>query len=291
MTRHASYSIEFFPPRDAKGSARLDKARLALADLSPEFFSVTFGARGTTQSGTWETVRDTARATGIAAAPHLSCIEATEESLTRLLNTYAEAGVERIVALRGDLPPDTHNPGVFQNANELVAFIRKHYGDRFHLEVAAYPEYHPDSPSPTADLDNFVHKVKAGADSAMTQYFYNADAYFRFVDAVAARGVDIPIVPGIMPLTDFALISRFSDACGAEIPRWIRRPMEAYGDDTESIRAFGRDVVARLCEQLLAGGAPGLHFYSLNKATETTWLWEELGLPTGNGKGKAAVSA
>lgn len=280
MTRHQSYSIEFFPPRGAKAAQRLHEARGRLARLSPEFFSVTFGAGGTTRSGTWETVRDTMQATHIPAAPHLSCIEGTHESIGALLDNYAASPVDRIVTLRGDLPPGMEKPGVFHHASDLVAFIRQRHGDRFRLEVAAYPEYHPETPSADADLAHFVNKVRAGADSAMTQYFYNADAYFRFVDAVTARGVDIPIVPGIMPLTSFAQIARFSDACGAEIPRWIRRPMETFGDDAASIRAFGRDVVARLCEQLLAGGAPGLHFYSLNQATETEWLWRVLNLPT-----------
>ncbi len=280
MTQRASFSIEFFPPKGPKGAARPDAARAALAELAPDFFSVTFGAGGTTRSGTLETVRETMQRTGIAAAPHLSCIEGTKASIGDLLDAYAETGVNRIVALRGDLPDGLDKPGVFNYANELVAFIKDRHGDAFHLEVGAYPEYHPEAPSPGADLDNFVRKVEAGADSAMTQYFYNADAYFRFVDAAAARGVDIPIVPGVMPITDFGQVARFSDACGAEIPRWIRRPMEAFGDDKAAVQDFGRDVVARLCEQLLAGGAPGLHFYSLNKAEPTRWLWQELGLPT-----------
>lgn len=287
MTQRPSYSIEFFPPRGPKGARRLDTARRKLADLSPAFFSVTFGAGGTTRSGTWDTVRETMRATGVPTVPHLSCIEGTEESLATLLDTYAASTVDRIVTLRGDLPAGMRFPGVFHHANELVSFIRKHHGDRFHLEVAAYPEYHPEAPSAKVDVDNFVRKVEAGADSAMTQYFYNADAYFRFVDAVAARGVDIPIVPGIMPITDFVQVARFSARCGAEIPRWLRQPMEGFGDDKVSMKAFGRDVVARLCERLLAGGAPGLHFYSLNKAAEVRWLWHELRLPTH----AAAVSA
>lgn len=280
MTRRNTFSIEFFPPRDPKGDARLHRAREQLAQLAPAFFSVTFGAGGTTRSGTWKTVRETIQATGIPAAPHLSCIDGTETSVGAMLDTYAASSIDRIVTLRGDLPDGVKQPSVFHNASDLVAFIRERYGDRFHLEVAAYPEYHPAAPSTRADLDYFARKAQAGADSAITQYFYNADAYFRFVDAIAARGVDIPIVPGIMPLTDFVQIARFSDACGAEIPRWIRRPMEAYGDDKASIQAFGRDVVARLCQQLLAGGAPGLHFYSLNKATEVEWLWQALNLPT-----------
>lgn len=279
MTRRNAFSIEFFPPQEPKAARLLRRTRERLARLSPAYFSVTFGARGTTRSGTWETVRETMQATGVATAPHLSCIDSTTASLGAMLDTYADSPVDRIVALRGDLPAGMATPGVFQHASDLIGFIRERHGNRFRIEVAAYPEYHPQAPSPAADLDYFVRKVEAGADSAITQFFYNADAYFRFVDAVAARGVDIPIVPGIMPLTSFARIARFADACGAEIPRWIRQPMEAYGDDKASIQAFGRDVVARLCQQLLAGGAPGLHFYSLNRATETQWLWQALNLP------------
>lgn len=275
-----SFSIEFFPPKGPKGAQRLDAARGKLATLNPDFFSVTFGAGGTTRSGTLETVKRSVQTTGIPTAPHLSCIEGTRTSISELLDSYKAAGVKRIVALRGDLPDGMDKAGEFEYANELVAFIRARHGDDFHIEVGAYPEYHPQAPSPAADLDNFVRKVDAGADSAMTQYFYNADAYFRFVDAVAARGVHIPIVPGVMPINDFGQIARFSDMCGAEIPRWIRKPMEAFGDDLASAQDFGRDLVARLCEQLLAGGAPGLHFYSLNKAEPIGWLWHELGLPT-----------
>ena len=279
-----SFSIEFFPPKGPKGAARLDKARAELATLGPDFFSVTFGAGGTTRSGTLETVQQSMESTGIAAAPHLSCIEGTYESIDELLDNYKSAGVDRIVALRGDLPEGMDKPGVFSYANELVAYIKERHGDDFHLEVGCYPEYHPQAPTPADDVDNFVRKVNAGADSAMTQYFYNADAYFNFVDEVTARGVDIPIVPGIMPITDFGQVSRFSAMCGADIPRWIRQKMEGYGDDKASVQAFGHEVVTRLCEQLLAGGAPGLHFYSLNKAAPTVALWRDLGLPVPQGR-------
>jgi len=276
----SSYSIEFFPPKGPKGEARLDDARATLAELGPDFFSVTFGAGGTTRSGTLATVQRCMETTGIPAAPHLSCVEGTRESIGELLDNYKQAGVDRIVALRGDLPDGMDKPGEFNYANELVEFIKDRHGNDFHLEVGAYPEYHPDANTPSEDVDNFVRKVNAGADSAMTQYFYNADAYFNFMEEVTAKGVDIPVVPGIMPINNFDQVSRFSAMCGADIPRWIRQKMESYGDDTESVQAFGKDLVARLCEQLLAGGAPGLHFYALNKAEPTTWLWHELGLPT-----------
>ena len=277
---HNAFSIEFFPPKGPKAAARLDKAMDELAALEPAFFSVTFGAGGTTRSGTLDTVRRVMDRTGVAAAPHLSCIEGTHESIGDLLDAYKSAGVDRIVALRGDLPEGMDRPGVFRHANELVAHIKNRHGNDFHLEVAAYPEFHPQADSAADDIDNFVRKVEAGADSAMTQYFYNADAYFNFMDEITARGVDIPVVPGIMPLNNFAQISRFSAMCGADIPRWIRQKMEGYGDDKASIEAFAQDVVAHLCQQLLAGGAPGLHFYSLNRTEPVRWLWAELGLPT-----------
>ncbi|MES1956540.1 methylenetetrahydrofolate reductase [NAD(P)H] [Salinisphaera hydrothermalis] len=276
---HNDFSIELFPPKGPKGDARLTEALEALAELHPAFFSVTFGAGGTTRSGTLDTVRKAMKITGRPAAPHLSCIEGTRESIGELLDSYKAAGVKRIVALRGDLPDGMDKPGVFNYANELVAFIKERHGNDFHLEVGAYPEYHPAAASPAEDVDNFVRKVKAGADSAITQYFYNADAYFNFCDEVAARGVDIPIVPGIMPITDFGQISRFSAMCGADIPRWVRQKMESYGDDTASVQAFSRDLIGRLCERLLAGGAPGLHFYALNKAEPTATLWHDLKLP------------
>lgn len=284
-----SFSIEFFPPKGPKGAARLDKARETLAGLGPDFFSVTFGAGGTTRSGTLETVKRSMASTGIATAPHLSCIEGTHESIDALLDGYKAAGVNRIVALRGDLLEGMDKPGVFEYANELVEHIKQRHCDDFHLEVAAYPEYHPQAPSPADDVNNFVRKVNAGADSAMTQYFYNADAYFNFMEEVTAQGVDIPVVPGIMPITDFGQVSRFSAMCGADIPRWVRQKMESYGDDKASVKAFGHELIARLCEQLLAGGAPGLHFYSLNKAAPTAGLWRDLGLPVPQRSSSAAV--
>ncbi|RJS94354.1 methylenetetrahydrofolate reductase [NAD(P)H] [Salinisphaera sp. Q1T1-3] len=276
---HNDFSIELFPPKGPKGRARLESALAELGGLNPAFFSVTFGAGGTTRSGTLDTVELAMDITGRPAAPHLSCIEGTRESIEELLDNYKAAGVSRIVALRGDLPEGMEKPGVFNHANELVSFIKERHGDDFHLEVGAYPEFHPAAASPETDIDNFVRKVRAGADSAITQYFYNADAYFNFVDEVAARGIDVPIVPGIMPINDFGQISRFSAMCGADIPRWVRQKMEGYGDDTASVRAFGRELVYNLCEQLLAGGAPGLHFYALNKAEPTATLWHDLKLP------------
>lgn len=274
-----NYSVELFPPKGSKGEARLRETLTHLADLQPAFFSVTFGAGGTTRSGTLETAKTAAAITGRPAVPHLSCIEGTKTSISDILDKYSAAGVKRIVTLRGDLPEGMEKPGVFNHASELVAFVRERHGRDFHLEVAAYPEFHPEAASPNADLDNFVRKIEAGADSAITQYFYNADAYFNFCEEVAAKGIDVPIVPGIMPINDFTQISRFSAMCGAGIPRWIRQKMEAYGNDLTSVRAFGLEVVARMCERLLAGGAPGLHFYSLNKHELTTALWHDLNLP------------
>lgn len=276
-----SYSFEFFPPKGPKGAKRLDEARRELAALGPEFFSVTFGAGGTTRSGTLETVKETMDATGIQAAPHLSCIEGTRESIREMLQTYKEAGVDRIVALRGDIPEGMESPGEFSYANELVAFIREEFGDTFHLEVGAYPENHPETPDPDEDIDNFVRKVEAGADSAMTQYFFNIEAYFDFVDRVEAKGVDIPIVPGIMPIPNWSQIEKFSAMCGADIPRWVARRMAAYeaAGDQESVISFGTDVVTRLSEQLLEAGAPGIHFYALNRAEPTATIWRNLDLP------------
>ena len=261
-------SIEFFPPQTPEGVEKLRAVREELAVLKPAFFSVTFGAGGSTRERTFSVVKEIA-AEGFDAAPHLSCVGSTRQNIRDILNDYRSAGIRRIVALRGDLPSGTAEAGEFRYANELVEFIRKETGDHFHLEVAAYPEWHPQARFPSDDLTNFVRKVKAGADSAITQYFYNADAYFHFVDEVRARGVDIPIVPGIMPIASFSKLARFSDACGAELPRWMRRKFEGLGDDTDAIRAFGLDVVTELCERLLAGGAPGLHFYSMNQSALT----------------------
>ena len=271
-----NYSIEFFPPKTPEGIDKLHLAQAQLAkEMQPEFFSVTFGAGGSTRERTLETVLEIQRQ-GYEAAPHLSCIGATRADIRAILDTYKQHGICRIVALRGDLPSGMAEPGELRYASELVEFIRAETGDAFRLEVAAYPEIHPQAKSAQDDLKHFAHKVKAGADSAITQYFFNADAYFRFVDEVRALGVDIPIVPGIMPIGNFSQLARFSDACGADIPRWIRKRMEGYGDDSASIRAFGLDVVTAMCERLLAGGAPGLHFYTLNQAGLTLEIWKRL---------------
>ena len=270
-------SIEFFPPQTPEGVEKLRAVREKLAVLKPEFFSVTFGAGGSTRERTFAVVKEIA-AEGFNAAPHLSCIGSTRQNIRDILNDYRSAGIRRIVALRGDLPSGTAEAGEFRYANELVEFIRKETGDHFRLEVAAYPEWHPQARFPRDDLANFVRKVKAGADSAITQYFYNADAYFHFVDEVRALGVDIPIVPGIMPIASFSKLARFSDACGAELPRWMRRKFEGLGDATDAIRAFGLDIVTELCERLLAGGAPGLHFYSMNQSALTLEICKRLGI-------------
>lgn len=272
------FSMEFYPPRTIEGQEKLRETRATLAQLHPKFFSVTFGAGGSTQDRTLETVLEI-KESGFDAAPHLSCIGSSRESIRAILHRYQEKGIRHLVALRGDLPSGMGNEiGIFRYANELVEFIRQETGDWFTVEVAAYPEYHPQAKSPGDDLINFVGKVKAGADSAITQYFYNADAYFRFVELVQAQGIFIPIIPGIMPITNTAQLLRFSDNCGAEIPRWIRLKLINFGDDIESIRAFGLDVVTALCERLLSQGAPGLHFYTLNQAQATQILWQRLRL-------------
>lgn len=270
-------SIEFFPPQTPEGLEKLRTVTAQLAVLKPNFFSVTFGAGGSTRERTFSVVKEIA-ASGYDAAPHLSCIGSTRANIREILADYKAAGIKRIVALRGDLPSGMAEAGEFRYANELIAFIRAETGDHFSLEVAAYPEWHPQAKSPKDDLDNFVRKVKAGANSAITQYFYNADAYFNFVDAVRAQGCDVPIVPGIMPIPNFSNLARFSDNCGAEIPRWMRKQFESFGDDSASIKAFGLDVVTQLCERLLAGGAPGLHFYSMNQAGLTSEIAKRLGL-------------
>jgi methylenetetrahydrofolate reductase (NADPH) len=274
-----TFSFEFFPPKTPEGEEKLRGVRARLATVQPAFFSVTFGAGGSTKEGTWNTVM-AIHAEGHPVAPHISCIGTTRASVRELLQGYRQAGIRRLVALRGDLPSGAAGgAGDFRYANELVEFIRAETGDWFHIEVAAYPEYHPQSRSPADDLANFVRKVKAGASSAITQYFYNSDAYFRFVDEAEALGCSVPVVPGIMPITNFTQLARFSDACGAEIPRWIRRRLESYGDDRDSIRGFGLEVVNDLCEQLLVAGAPGLHFYTMNQAEPTLALWKRLDLP------------
>jgi methylenetetrahydrofolate reductase (NADPH) len=273
------FSFELFPPKTPGGLEKLQATVKNLNELGPAFFSVTYGAGGSTQERTFATV-DWLRDQDIATAPHLSCIGATRDELGDILQRYRNQGIRRIVALRGDLPSGAglSEPDDLRYANELVAFIRAETGDWFHIEVAAYPEFHPQAPSPNRDLENFRRKVEAGASGAITQYFYNADAYFRFVDECAAMGVDVPIVPGIMPVTNFLQLARFSDACGAEIPRWIRKRLEEYGDDLESLRAFGRDVVTSMCRRLLDGGAPGLHFYTMNQVTPSRDIWTDLGL-------------
>lgn len=271
----AELSVEFFPPQTAEGAAKLKVERAKLAELKPAFFSVTYGAGGSTQARTFATVKEIAEE-GHQAAPHLSCVGSTRAGIREILEHFKAEGIRRIVTLRGDLPSGMADAGELRYANELVEFIRAETGDWFTLEVAAYPEWHPQAKSPREDVQNFVRKVKAGADGAITQYFYNADAYFHFVDEARRHGVDIPIVPGIMPILGFSRLARFSDACGADIPRWMRRKFESYGDDTDSIRAFGLDVVTELCEKLLAGGAPGLHFYSMNQAALTVEIWKRL---------------
>jgi methylenetetrahydrofolate reductase (NADPH) len=269
-------SIEFFPPQTSEGMEKLRTTRGRLAVLKPEFFSVTYGAGGSTRERTLATVMEIA-AEGHNAAPHISCIGSTREGIREMLAIFIERGIRRIVALRGDLPSGMADAGEFRYANELVAFIRAETGDRFHIEVAAYPEWHPQAKSPREDLLNFKRKVDAGASSAITQYFYNADAYEHFVGEARALGVAVPIVPGVMPIASFSKLARFSDACGAEIPRWMRRKFESFGDDADSIRAFGLDVVTELCQRLLERGAPGLHFYSMNQAGLTLELCKRLG--------------
>ena len=270
-------SFEFFPPQTNEGVEKLTAARKLLATLDPEFFSVTFGAGGSTRDRTLETVTQI-RSEGYDAAPHLSCVGSTRENIRNILKTYRDAGIRRIVALRGDLPSGMATAGEFMYANELVDFIRSETGEHFHLEVAAYPEFHPQAKSAQDDIVNFKRKIDAGANSAITQYFYNADSYFYFVDRCQKLGITAPIVPGIMPIVRFSQLARFSDACGAEIPRWMRKTMEGYGDDNESVQAFGLDVVTDLCNKLLAGGAPGLHFYTLNQAAPCMAICSRLGL-------------
>ena len=271
------FSCEFFPPRTAEGKEKLRATRRQLEQLGPRFFSVTFGAGGTTRDGTLETVLEINRE-GFDAAPHLSCIGATRESIAAILDRYKAGGIRQMVALRGDMPSGTHEAGDFQYASELIAFIRQRTGDWFRIEAAAYPEVHPQARSPQDDLNNFKRKVDAGANAGITQYFYNADAYFRFRDDIEALGVSVPVVPGIMPIASFTQLARFSDMCGAEIPRWMRLKLQSYGDDRASIRSFGLDVVTDLCDRLLSQGAPGLHFYTLNMAGMTSTIWQRLGL-------------
>jgi methylenetetrahydrofolate reductase (NADPH) len=272
-----TFSFEFFPPQTSEGAEKLRATRQQLAQLKPEFFSVTFGAGGSTRDRTLEAVLEI-QANGQPAAPHLSCIGSSKHDLMQILDRYRENGIRHIVALRGDLPSGLAAPGELHYASDLVALIRAHTGNHFFIEVAAYPETHPQARSARDDLLNFKRKVEAGANAAITQYFFNADAYFSFIDDCEALGLTIPIVPGIMPINRFAQLARFSDACGAEIPRWMRKKLESLGDDAASIRAFGLDVVTGLCDRLLQGGAPGLHFYTLNQAGLTSTIWQRLGL-------------
>jgi len=272
------FSFEFFPPKSAEAEETLRRTIDKLAALKPRFCSVTFGAGGSTREKTFETVVEIQRTTGIEAAPHISCIASTRVSIREVLHAYQSKNIRRIVALRGDMPSGMLSAGEFRYANELVEFIRAETGTHFHIEVAAYPEMHPQAPNYQADLRNFKRKVDAGADSAITQYFYNAEGYFRFVDDCEKLGIDMPIVPGIMPITNYAQLSRFSDMCGAEIPRWIRKRLEVFGDDRRAIRAFGLEVVTDLCRRLIEQGAPGLHFYTLNQAEATLGIWKNLGL-------------
>ena len=274
-TARIPYSIEFFPPKTPEGVDKLRAVRQQLYALKPEFCSVTFGAGGSTQEGTFNTVRDIL-AEGMRAASHFSCVGATRETVRGQLATLKAMGVKHLVALRGDLPSGFGGGGEFHYASDLVAFIRNETGDDFQIEVAAYPEVHPQAKSPAADLQAFAAKVHAGANSAITQYFYNSDAYFRFLEETEALGVTIPVVPGIMPITNSTQLMRFSDASGAEIPRWIRLRLQSFGDDTASIKSFGLDVVTDLCEQLRAGGAPGLHFYSMNQSAATLEICKQL---------------
>lgn len=273
-----TFSFEFFPPRTPEAQGKLKMTQEALAKLHPDFFSVTFGAGGSTRDRTLETVLDIRDSTGIDGAPHISCIGQPLEEIKQILDTYRDQGIKRLVALRGDLPSGTTGFGELRYANELVAFIRREYGRTFHLEVAAYPEVHPQAPSAERDLANFKRKVEAGADSAITQYFFNPDAYFRFVDDCHDLGVDIPIVPGVMPILNYTQLVRFSEACGAEIPRWILYRLRDFGDDRTSIRKFGTEVTIELCRRLLEGGAPGLHFYSMNQHEACTAIWQALKL-------------
>jgi methylenetetrahydrofolate reductase (NADPH) len=272
-----TFSFEFFPPKTPEGMEKLRATRRQLAQLKPKFFSVTFGAGGSTRDRTLETVLEI-QAEGSAASPHISCIASTRADIAATLALYKSHGIRHIVALRGDLPSGLASFGELRYASELVQFIREQTGNWFTIEVACYPETHPQARSPQDDVLNFKRKVEAGANAAITQYFFNADSYFRFIDECEAVGIDLPIVPGIMPISNFSQLARFSDACGADIPRWIRLRLQSFGDDTASIRAFGLDVITDLCDRLLTAGAPGLHFYTLNQAGPTSTIWQRLGL-------------
>jgi len=277
FTASSGFSIEFFPPRTEQGREKLLAAHDKLATLQPDFFSVTYGAGGSTREGTRTTVMDL-KARGSTVAPHLSFGGSTDSEVLELLKGYQEEGISRLVVLRGDIPSGLGSASQHRYASELVEFVRRETGDYFHIDVACYPEIHPDAPDYRSDIDFFKIKVDAGASSAITQYFFNPDAYFYFVDQCQAAGIGIPIVPGIMPITNYANLARFSNNCGAEIPRWIKQRLESYGDDIDSIRSFGIDVATRLCENLLAGGAPGLHFYAMNQAASVSTIWQNLDL-------------
>ncbi|UCF74424.1 MAG: methylenetetrahydrofolate reductase [NAD(P)H] [Betaproteobacteria bacterium] len=272
-----TFSFEFFPPKTPEGKVKLRETWKQLGQLGPKFFSVTFGAGGSTREGTLETVSEI-RAAGYEAAPHISCVVSSRADIEVQLERYRAQGIRHVVALRGDLPSGIAAAGELRHANQLVTLIRESTGNQFHIDVACYPEFHPETRSADDEIRNFKSKVDAGANSAITQYFYNADAYFRFIDECEAAGITIPIVPGIMPIGNFVQLARFSDACGAEIPRWLRFRLESFRDDRASIRALGLDVVTRLCDDLLRAGAPGLHFYTLNQAGLTTTIWQRLGL-------------
>ncbi|MBT5231699.1 MAG: methylenetetrahydrofolate reductase [NAD(P)H] [Methylococcales bacterium] len=278
MSQLKRYSVEFFPPKTEAGKSKLSATVTAFAQYQPDFFSVTYGAGGSTRDLTLSTVTDIQKICNIEAAPHFSCIGSSKEDLRHILQDFSAAGVKRIVALRGDLPSGCRDLGELRYANELVAFIRSETGDQFQLEVAAYPEMHPQANNWQVDLQNFKKKVDAGANSAITQYFYNADCYYQFVDDCHKEGINIPIIPGIMPITNSTQLLRFSDACGTEIPRWLRKRLERYGDDLPSIREFGTDVVTRMCENLLQNGIENLHFYSMNQSEATLKLWQNLNL-------------
>ncbi|GIZ10933.1 methylenetetrahydrofolate reductase [Pseudomonas sp. NCCP-436] len=279
MSQERRYSFEFFPTKTEAGHEKLMNVARQLAGHNPDFFSCTYGAGGSTRDRTVNTVLQLDREVQVPTAPHLSCVGDSKAELRELLTLYRDAGIRRIVALRGDLPSGMGMAsGELRYANELVEFIRTETGDHFHIEIAAYPEMHPQARNFEHDIANFVRKAKAGANSAITQYFFNADSYFYFVERITRLGVDIPVLPGIMPITNYSKLARFSDACGADIPRWIRKQLEAYGDDIESIQAFGEQVITEMCERLLAGGAPGLHFYTLNQAGPSLAIWNNLNL-------------
>ncbi len=272
------FSFEYFPPKTPEAVGKLQTTTERLAKLKPDFFSVTFGAGGSTRERTFETVMDIFQKTGIDGVPHVSCIGSTAEEIQSVLDSYMEAGIHNVVALRGDLPSGSIGGGPMRYASELVEFIRRETGDHFHIEVASYPEFHPQAASASEDMKNFKRKIDAGADAAITQYFYNPDAYYRFVDSCEKMGIDVPIVPGVMPIVTCTQLSRFSDACGAEIPRWILKRLQEFGDDRKAIREFGIDVTTQLCDKLLSAGAPGIHFYTMNLFTASETIWNNLNL-------------